>query len=182
MSKVIYSSAGTFQKDVIESPIPVLVDLYADWCGPCRAIAPLLNKLAGEFADRIKIVKIDVDAEKELAAKISELPEPAQVAKAGGEEGDYGLAGLAVQDLDRDTAQELGLKGKVQGVVVTGVEPDSGADRAGLMPGDVIREINRKPVKSVQDYEKAASSLKKGENVLMLINRRGASLFLSAKV
>ena len=120
--------------------------------------------------------------EKELAAKISELPEPAQVAKAGGEEGDYGLAGLAVQDLDRDTAQELGLKGKVQGVVVTGVEPDSGADRAGLMPGDVIREINRKPVKSVQDYEKAASSFKKGDNVLMLINRRGASLFLSAKV
>jgi serine protease Do len=120
--------------------------------------------------------------EKELTAKISELPEPTQVAKAGGEEGDYGLAGLAVQDLDRDTAQELGLKGKVQGVVVTGVEPDSGADRAGLMPGDVIREINRKPVKSVQDYEKAASSLKKGENVLMLINRRGASLFLSAKV
>ena len=67
-------------------------------------------------------------------------------------------------------------------VYVAGVEPDSGADRAGLMPGDVIREINRKPVKSVQDYEKAASSLKKGENVLMLINRRGASLFLSAKV
>ena len=69
MSKVTYTSAGTFQKDVIESPIPVLVDLYADWCGPCRAIAPLLNKLAGEFADRVKIVKVDVDAEKELAAK-----------------------------------------------------------------------------------------------------------------
>lgn len=69
MSKVTYTSAGTFQKDVLESPIPVLVDLYADWCGPCRAIAPLLNKLAGEFADRVKIVKVDVDAEKELAAK-----------------------------------------------------------------------------------------------------------------
>ncbi len=120
--------------------------------------------------------------EKELTATIAELPEPTQVAKSGGEEGDYAFAGLAVQDLDRHTAQELGLKGKIQGVVVTGVEPDSGADRAGLMPGDVIREINRKPVKSVQDYEKAASAIKKGENILMLINRRGASLFLSAKV
>jgi thioredoxin 1 len=69
MSKVTYTSAVTFQKDVIESTIPVLVDLYADWCGPCRAIAPLLNKLAVEFADRVKIVKVDVDAEKELAAR-----------------------------------------------------------------------------------------------------------------
>lgn len=68
LGAVTYTSAGTFQKDVLESPIPVLVDLYADWCGPCRAIAPLLNKLAGEFAGRVKIVKVDVDAEKELAA------------------------------------------------------------------------------------------------------------------
>jgi serine protease Do len=120
--------------------------------------------------------------EKELSAKIGELPEPKQIAKADREEGDHAFAGLAVQDLDRETAQELGLKGKVQGVVVTEVEPESGADRAGLRPGDVIREINRKPVKSVQDYENAASSVKKGDNVLMLINRRGASLFLSAKV
>jgi len=66
--------------------------------------------------------------------------------------------------------------------VVTNVEPDSGAGKAGLMPGDIIREINRQPVKSVKDFEKASSAVKKGENVLMLINRRGASLFLSAKV
>ena len=69
MTKVLYSSAGTFQKDVIESNVPVLVDFYADWCGPCRAIARLLNKLAGELDGRVKIIKIDVDAEKEIAAK-----------------------------------------------------------------------------------------------------------------
>ena len=94
----------------------------------------------------------------------------------------YAFAGLAVQDLDRDTAKELGLKGKMQGVVVTGVEPDSGAEKAGLMAGDVIREINRQPVKSVKDFEKVSSAVKKGENVLILINRRGSSLFLTAKV
>jgi serine protease Do len=87
-----------------------------------------------------------------------------------------------VQDLDKDTAKELGIKGKAQGVVVTGVEPDSGADKAGLMPGDVIREINRQPVKSVKEFEKVSSTVKKGDNVLMLINRRGNALFLSAKV
>jgi thioredoxin 1 len=69
MNKVLYSSAGAFQRDVIESPVPVLVDLYADWCGPCRALAPLLGKMASEFADRVKIVKIDIDAEKEIAVK-----------------------------------------------------------------------------------------------------------------
>ncbi len=66
--------------------------------------------------------------------------------------------------------------------MVTSVEPDSGAEKAGLMPGDVIREINRQPVKSVKEFEKLSSTVKKGENVLILINRRGASLFLSAKV
>jgi len=50
------------------------------------------------------------------------------------------------------------------------------------MRGDVIREINRQPVKSVKDFEKVSAGLKKGENVLMLIDRRGNALFLSAKV
>ena len=114
-----------------------------------------------------------------MSATINEVSEATQPAKSDDEEKEHTFAGVAVQDLDRDTAQELGLKEKVQGVVVTAVEPDSGAERAGLQPGDVIRELNRQPVKSVKDYEKAASSIKKGDNVLMLINRRGASLFLS---
>jgi serine protease Do len=120
--------------------------------------------------------------EKELTVTIGEQPGDLKIAKADSDEKEYAFAGVAVQDLDRDTAKELGLKGKAQGVVVTSVEPDSGADRAGLMPGDVIRELNRQPVKSVKDFEKLSSSMKKGDNVLMLINRRGASLFLSAKV
>ncbi|MFO0731603.1 MAG: PDZ domain-containing protein [Nitrospiraceae bacterium] len=92
------------------------------------------------------------------------------------------MAGLAVQDLDRNTAQELGLKGKTQGVVVMTVEPDSAAERAGIMPGDVIREINRQPVASTKDYDRVAGGLKKTEQVLVLVNRRGASLYLSAKI
>ncbi len=120
---------------------------------------------------------------KELTITIGEQPDTAKIAKVETDErGDYAFAGAAVQDLDRDTAKELGIKGKIQGVVVTSVDPDSGAEKAGLMPGDVIREINRKPVKSVKDFEQMSSVVKKGENVLILINRRGASLFLSAKI
>jgi serine protease Do len=120
--------------------------------------------------------------EKDLTVTIGEQPGDPKIAKAEGDDKEYAFAGVAVQDLDRDTAKELGIKGKTQGVVVTSVEPDSGADKAGLMPGDVIREINRQPVKSVKEFEKVSSAVKKGENVLILINRRGASLFLSAKV
>ncbi|MBK8378769.1 MAG: DegQ family serine endoprotease [Nitrospira sp.] len=120
--------------------------------------------------------------EKDLTVTIAELPDNPQVAKAEAGPSEQPLAGLAVQELDRETAQELGIKGKIQGVVVTTVDPESDAERAGLMPGDVIREINRKPVTSMKDFDRAASDLKKGQTVLVLVNRRGASLYLSAKI
>ncbi|MDH4186767.1 MAG: DegQ family serine endoprotease [Nitrospira sp.] len=120
--------------------------------------------------------------ERDLAVTVGEQPDTTKIAKAESGETDYAFAGVAVQDLDRDTAKELGVKGKVQGVVVTAVEPDSGAEKAGMMRGDVIREINRLPVKSVKEFEKVSSKLKKGENVLVLIDRRGNALFLSAKI
>ena len=117
-----------------------------------------------------------------MTVTIGEQSDTTKVAKAEAGESDYAFAGVAVQDLDRDTAKELGIKGMVQGVVVTAVELDSGAEKAGVMRGDVIREINRQPVKSVKDFEKVSAGLKKGEHVLILIDRRGNALFLSAKV
>ncbi|BCA55434.1 putative periplasmic serine endoprotease DegP-like [Nitrospira sp. KM1] len=120
--------------------------------------------------------------EKDFTITIGEQPDTTKVAKVDSGEKDFAFAGVAVQDLDRETAKELGMNAKSAGVVVTNVDPDSGAEKAGLMAGDVIREINRQPVKSVKDFEKASSSVKKGENVLILITRRGSALFLSAKV
>ena len=119
--------------------------------------------------------------EKDVTVTIGEQPDTTQTAKAESGERDYAFAGVAVQDLDRDTAHVLGIKGKAQGVVVTAVEPESGAEKAGVMRGDVIREINRQPVKSVKEFEQVSSAVKKGDTVLILINRRGAALYLSAK-
>ncbi|MBL8073109.1 MAG: DegQ family serine endoprotease [Nitrospira sp.] len=119
---------------------------------------------------------------RELMVKVGEQPDQEKIAKVETSQGDYGLAGISVEDLDQETARELGFIGKPQGVIVTKIEPDSGAERAGLMPGDVIRELNRQPVKSVKDFAKVSSDLKKGDNVLILVNRRGSSLFLSSKV
>jgi len=76
MSPVAHGSAMKMEKMVAESETPVLVDFYADWCGPCRAMAPVLDKLAVEMAGRASILKINVDEEPELAARfrINSIP------------------------------------------------------------------------------------------------------------
>lgn len=144
------------------------------------ALQRLVTKTPVGTKTTLKLVR--EGREREVTVTIGEQPDTSKVAKAESMEKDYAFAGVAVQDLDRESARELGLKGKSQGVVVTNVEPDSSADKAGLMPGDVIREINRQPVKSVKEFEKVSSAVKKGDNILILINRRGNALFLSAKV
>ncbi|TAJ23805.1 MAG: DegQ family serine endoprotease [Nitrospirae bacterium] len=119
--------------------------------------------------------------EMDLAVTIGEQPGPVKV--AGAEKSlEHALAGLEVQGLDQRAARELGLGSHTQGVLVVNVEPDSQADRAGIVPGDVIREINRQAVKSLQDFERIASNLKKHQGALLLINRKGASLFITVKV
>lgn len=65
-----------FKSEVLDSPIPVLVDFWAEWCGPCRMLAPVLDALALKFAGQLKIVKLDTDASPGLAGQfeISAIP------------------------------------------------------------------------------------------------------------
>jgi serine protease Do len=92
--------------------------------------------------------------------------------------GDHALTGVAVEPLAREDLRRLNIEG---GVAVSGVEPESPADRAGLREGDVIREINRKPVRSVEDFERLVRGLSSKQGVLMLIMRGKATVFLSIK-
>ena len=60
---------ATFGQEVLQSQLPTLVDFWAAWCGPCKMIAPILDDLAEQFAGKVKIAKVDVDANKEVPAK-----------------------------------------------------------------------------------------------------------------
>ena len=76
MSKVTKVNQLQFETEVLQSDLPVLVDFYADWCPPCRALTPVLDRLSEEFAGRVKIVKVNGDEEPELAEKyqVTALP------------------------------------------------------------------------------------------------------------
>lgn len=68
-SKVIHLNNGEFETEVLKSDLPVLVDFYADWCGPCHAIAPTIEALSNEFEGKVKFVKVDVDSNQEVASR-----------------------------------------------------------------------------------------------------------------
>ena len=59
--KIVHVTDASFDQEVLKSPTPVLIDFWAPWCAPCRAIAPIIDDLAGEYSGRLKVVKINVD-------------------------------------------------------------------------------------------------------------------------
>jgi thioredoxin 1 len=88
MSKVIHSSESNFGNDVLSSDLPVFVDFWAEWCGPCRAIGPVLESLADDFDGKVKVVKINVDENGKLATEYNVSAIPSLIIFKGGKEVD----------------------------------------------------------------------------------------------
>lgn len=68
-NNIVHTSDSSFEADVLKSAKPVLIDFWAEWCGPCKMIAPILDEAADEFADRLSVVKLNIDENPNTAQK-----------------------------------------------------------------------------------------------------------------
>ena len=85
MKATVEITEANFESEVLQSKLPVLVDFWAEWCGPCKMVAPLLDEIATELAGRVKVAKIDVDSNPVLAARYGIQSIPTLLYFAGGE-------------------------------------------------------------------------------------------------
>jgi thioredoxin 1 len=69
MSKAIEVTADGFEQEVLKSPVPAMVDLWAEWCGPCKALGPTVDAISAEYDDRLRVVKVDVQEHPTIASK-----------------------------------------------------------------------------------------------------------------
>ncbi len=84
-SQVIHIKADNWKSEVLDSALPVLVDFWAEWCGPCKMIAPVLDELSGEMAAQIRIAKVNVDENRDLAAQFNIRSIPTLLVLKGGQ-------------------------------------------------------------------------------------------------
>jgi thioredoxin 1 len=97
MSKPVEVTDATFESEVLKSDVPVLVDFWATWCGPCKMIAPVLSELAEEYDGRLKVAKVDVDSNNAIAMQFRIMSIPSLLFFKNGEKVDQIIGAMPKQ-------------------------------------------------------------------------------------
>jgi len=92
---------ASFEQEVLKSELPVVVDFYADWCGPCKRMEPVLEKVSQAFDGKVKVVKLNSDENQDLSQKYQVRGLPTLIVFRGGQEVDRKLGGQNEQDLHK---------------------------------------------------------------------------------
>jgi len=160
--------AGLAQGDVI-------IELNGARVDDSRDLRLKIGQLAPGSAIRLKLLR-DGNP-REINATLGELPNEKEAAIDGKPESDS-PDGLSVENLTPQIARQLGLQSSASGVVVTGVQDGSRADDAGLRRGDVIQQVNRRPVNNVAEFERAMKQAG-DRSAVLLVNRNGHTSFVA---
>ena len=108
MSNAAEITAQDFEKEVLQSETPVLVDFWAEWCGPCRMIAPFVDAIAGEQAGKLKVLKLNIDKEASVAAKYGVMSIPTLILFKSGQVAEQIVGALPKQKIEEKITPHLG--------------------------------------------------------------------------
>ena len=107
-SNIVIVTAANFDQEVLKATVPVLVDFWAEWCGPCKMIAPVLDELANEKVGKLKIAKINVDDSQDLAGKFGIRSIPTLLVFKGGMVKEQIMGNPGKKELEKKLAAYLG--------------------------------------------------------------------------
>jgi serine protease Do len=172
------SAGSPAQKSGLERG-DIILDVNGKPVADSNALRMTISMMAPDSDAKLKVLRNG--SEREIAVKLSAMPTEQAAANSddkSNSSASSALSGVSVENLDAQSAKELGLSPNTKGVVVTNVDPSSEAAEAGLRRGDVIQEVNRQPIKNTSDFERAMRSSK--DKHLLLVNRNGSTMFLTA--